>query len=147
MLFLVPIFTDVGCYEDSIPSLESGDDKDQILDSTAADREDAVKKCAIAAFKRGYKAFALQQGSCHASIDAVVTYSKLGRSSKCAGDGKGGPQANRVYIFNPGMFISFIYTYNKYFHNPKIIARFLMRTVIMVSFTSSVNLLRGPWFF
>ena len=57
-----------------------------------------MNKCAMAAWRRGYRVFAIQHGGwCAASHTAYRTYSKYGRSNKCR-NGKGGPWANDVYF-------------------------------------------------
>ena len=97
-------YTDVGCYRDTadraIPTLE---DTDSVLDGGALkyeERQNAIVKCAVAARKRGFPAFALQDdGWCAASAKALETFNKYGKSSDCQNDGRGGPFANNVYVF------------------------------------------------
>ena len=89
----------VGCYKDTrrraISTLEGND---LILDGSYWTRKDPIAKCAVAALKRGYTMFAVQNGGwCAASPIASTTYFKYGRSSACKSDGEGGPWANQVY--------------------------------------------------
>ena len=90
----------MGCYKDTgfraIPPLEG---KDQILDKYYLHRENPIAKCAVAAMKRGYKMFAVQDGGwCAASKTAQNTFDKYRESSACKSDGEGGPWANQVYL-------------------------------------------------
>jgi len=63
-------------------------------------RQNAIVKCAVAARKRGFPAFALQNGGwCAASANALETFNKYGKSSVCGDDGRGGYWANHVYVF------------------------------------------------
>ena len=63
------------------------------------DRENPIEKCALAARKRGFRMFALQNGGwCAASVTAEETFNKYGESNQCRGDGEGGPLSNDVYI-------------------------------------------------
>ena len=96
---------DLGCFQEEIhnramPTLEGFD---PLLDGHYRDRTDAVKKCALAASKRGYPVFALQHsGYCTSSSDGLSTYNKYGEADHCAGDGEGGSGALRVYKFITG---------------------------------------------
>ena len=57
-----------------------------------------MQKCYQAAKKRGYPAFALQDGGwCASSADVLETYKKYGNSTFCEADGKGGSWSNEVY--------------------------------------------------
>ena len=97
-------YTGVGCYRDTadraIPTLE---DTDPVLDGGALfyrSRQNAIVKCAVAARKRGFPAFAVQNGGwCAASANALETFNKYGKSSDCTNDGKGGHYENNVYVF------------------------------------------------
>ena len=97
-------YTGVGCYRDTtdraIPTLE---DTDSVLDGGLFfyhNRQNAIVKCAVAARKRGFPAFALQDGGwCAASANVLETFNKYGKSSDCKNDGKGGRWANNVYVF------------------------------------------------
>lgn len=101
---LLTDYVGVGCFLDkpdrAIPTLE---DIDSILDGSVfsyKSRQNAIVKCAVAARKRGFPAFALQDGGwCAASATALETFYKYGKSSDCKNDGKGGPFANNVYVF------------------------------------------------
>ncbi|XP_020631028.1 uncharacterized protein LOC110068007 [Orbicella faveolata] len=93
-------YVSLGCFKDTgnraIPPLEG---KDQILDKHYWHRENPIAKCAVAAMKRGYKMFAVQNGGwCAASKIAPKTFDKYGKSSACKSDGEGGPWANHVYL-------------------------------------------------
>lgn len=115
---LLTDYTGVGCYRDTsdraIPTLE---DTDSVLDGSAFSyqkRQNAIVKCAVAARKRGFPAFALQDGGwCAASSKALDTFNKYGNSSDCQNDGRGGHFANNVYVFqdetNSKVFFSSIY--------------------------------------
>ena len=109
--------TSIGCYADlewypAIPSLER---KDPQLDGANYKRRtDAIEKCAFVAKQRRNKVFALQDGGmCLSSSTAHMTFQTYGRSSKCKSDGKGGKEANQVYVIGGinGMttLLSFIY--------------------------------------
>jgi len=97
-------YTGIGCYEDTtdraIPTLE---DTDPVLDGgvfSYQSRQNAIVKCAVAARKRDFPAFALQDGGlCAASANALKTFNKHGKSSDCKNDGRGGPFANNIYVF------------------------------------------------
>lgn len=115
---LLTDYTGVGCYRDTsdraIPTLE---DTDSVLDGSVFSyqkRQNAIVKCAVAARKRGFPAFALQDGGwCAASSKALDTFNKYGNSSDCQNDGRGGLFANNVYVFqdeaNSKVFFSSIY--------------------------------------
>ena len=90
----------VGCYRDTsnraIMTLEG---TDSILDGNYWTRRDPIAKCAVAAMRKGYNMFAVQNGGwCASSANARDTYRKYGSSNACAGDGEGGPWANHVYV-------------------------------------------------
>ena len=79
----------------AIPSLEGND---TLLNGNHSLRNDAIRKCALAAMVLGYKTFAIQDGGmCVGGPNAHKTYDKYGRSQDCKNDGKGGPWANQVY--------------------------------------------------
>ena len=91
----------VGCYRDApdraIPTLEG---TDPILDGKYQNRQNAIVKCAVAARKRDFLAFALQHGGwCASSATAWETFYKYGQSHDCKADGEGGDLANNVYVF------------------------------------------------
>ena len=95
-----PGYVSVGCYKDAgvrvIPTLEG---KDSILDGRYWLRANPIAKCAVAAMKRGYSMFAVQNGGwCATSSNAQQTYDKYGKSTACRADGEGGPWANQVYL-------------------------------------------------
>ena len=95
-------YKSVGCYNDTsaraIPSLEGSD---PILDgSDYFRRENPIAKCAVAAMRKGYSMFAVQNGGwCAASATAPKTFDKYGKTHDCEDDGEGGPWANLVYSF------------------------------------------------
>ncbi|XP_020626858.1 uncharacterized protein LOC110064194 [Orbicella faveolata] len=101
---LLKDYTGVGCYRDTtdraIPTLE---DTDSVLDGGVffyRSRQNAIVKCAVAARRRGFPAFALQDGGwCAASANVLETFNKYGKSSDCNNKGTGGPFANNVYVF------------------------------------------------
>ena len=90
----------IGCFKDTgnraIQTLEGAD---PILDGSYSTRKNPIVKCAVAAMKRGYRMFAVQNGGwCAASSTAPQTYDKYGKSIACRSDGEGGPWANQVYL-------------------------------------------------
>ena len=96
----------IGCYRDTgrraIPGI---DGKDALLRDYYRRRADAIEKCASAAMRRGYIAFAVQhQGWCATGPKAHLTYRRYGRSNRCR-NGKGGPWANDVYTISGKGFI------------------------------------------
>ncbi|KAK3753635.1 hypothetical protein QZH41_014739 [Actinostola sp. cb2023] len=91
--------THLGCYRDhwhrAIPTLEG---KDRLLNGHYRSRRYAIRKCALAAARRGWKYFAVQHnGWCASSPTAGRTYNKYGRYNTCR-NGKGGPWGNDVYV-------------------------------------------------
>ena len=92
-------YKNVGCYKDTssraIPTLEG---KDLILDGQYSSRKNAIAKCALAARKRGYRMFAIQDGGgwCASSATARKTFNKYGKSDACR-QGEGGGWANDGY--------------------------------------------------
>ncbi|CAH3178988.1 unnamed protein product [Porites lobata] len=92
-------YKNVGCYKDTssraIPTLE---DRDPILDGQYSSRKNPIAKCALAARKKGYRMFAIQDGGwCASSATAGKTFNKYGKSDACR-QGEGGAWANDVYI-------------------------------------------------
>ncbi|KAL9972614.1 hypothetical protein ACROYT_G018952 [Oculina patagonica] len=95
----IPLYETIGCFQDhgsrAIPTLEG---QDSILDGSYQLRQNAIEKCYLAAKKRGFQVFAVQNGGwCASSASAFKTFNKYGKSSACKSDGKGGPWANQVY--------------------------------------------------
>ena len=89
----------IGCYAEkpSAPAILALEGKDVLLDGDPKTRQDAKKKCARVALKRGYVCFAIQDdGRCLSNLTAQDTYSKYGLSADCQ-SGKGGRMANDVY--------------------------------------------------
>ena len=89
----------IGCFRDTgrraIATMEG---KSRLLTGNYQRRWDAIRKCALAAERRRYRMFALQNGGwCASSRTAYRTYRRYGKSKKCR-KGKGGPWANDVYI-------------------------------------------------
>jgi len=107
--------TSIGCFEDiswsrPIPSLEGQDPRLEGVNYKR--RTDAIEKCAFVAKQRGYKVFALQDGGmCLSSSTAHKTFQRYGTSSKCKSDGRGGKEANHVYVIGgiKGMTTLFIF--------------------------------------
>ncbi|PFX26527.1 Uncharacterized protein CXorf38-like [Stylophora pistillata] len=93
----------VGCYKDtSDHPMETLEGKDSILDGAYSSRENPIAKCAVAALRKGYNLFAIQDGGlCAASAIVPQTFDKYGKSTTCKGDRKGGPRAKNVYVVNP----------------------------------------------
>ena len=72
---------------------------DAILDGSYVSRKHPIAKCAVAAMRKGYNIFAVQDGGwCAASATAAQTFDKYGKSTACKGDGEGGGWANQVYV-------------------------------------------------
>ena len=97
---LPPDYESIGCYKDTynraIPTLEGAD---AILDGSYPSRKDPIAKCAVAAMRKGYNMFAVQNGGwCAASATAPQTFDKYGKSVACKADGEGGGWANQVYV-------------------------------------------------
>ena len=90
----------VGCYKDTYSrAIKTLEGTDPILDGWYGSRENAIEKCAVAAMKKGYNMFAVQNGGhCRASATAAQTFDKYGKSTACKADGEGGPWANQVYV-------------------------------------------------
>ena len=69
------------------------------MDGAYTHRVNAIAKCAVAAMRRGYRMFAVQNGGqCFSSATAPLTFNKYGKSTACWSGGKGGPWANEVYF-------------------------------------------------
>ena len=107
MFFFFAAVKHIGCFKDTgrraIPQM---DGRDFLVRDFYRRRQDAIKKCASTAMRRGYRAFAVQhQGWCATGPRAHVTYRKYGRSNRCR-NGKGGPWANDVY-FVSGKLLQF----------------------------------------
>ena len=93
----------IGCFRDTgkraISTLEG---RSFLLTGSYRSRRYAIEKCAQAAYKRGYKLFAVQHGGwCAASRNGHRTYARYGKSNRCR-NGKGGPWANDVYVLRGG---------------------------------------------
>ena len=97
-------YVSVGCYKDTgldraISTLEG---KDPLLDGAYWLRANPTAKCAVAAIRRGYDMFAVQNsGWCAASKTAPKRFNKHGPSKACWDGGEGGPWANEVYFIVP----------------------------------------------
>ena len=91
----------IGCYKDTgNRAITIVEGKVSVLDGSYHSRKNAIAKCAVAALRKGYTMFALQNGGhCQTSATAAQTFDKYGKSTACQADGKGGPWANQVYIF------------------------------------------------
>ena len=99
--FSISFFTakNIGCFRDTgrraISPLEG---RSRLLKGSYRRRKYAIRKCALAAQKRGFRVFAVQHGGwCAASRTGHLTYRRYGRSNRCR-NGKGGPWANDVYV-------------------------------------------------
>ena len=70
------------------------------MDGNYKTRSDAVYKCFAHSKAKGKLVFAVSDGgSCQGlSSYRFTEYMKQGRSTKCAKDGKGGPDASQIYI-------------------------------------------------
>ena len=94
-------YKNVGYYKDTsslaIPTLEGND---TILDGQYSSRKNPIAKCALAARKKGYRMFAIQDGGwCSSSATAGKTFNKYGKGDACRqGEGGAWPWANDVYI-------------------------------------------------
>ena len=88
----------MGCWKDtSERAISPLEGQDQILDGSHKSRNASIHKCFLAANRRGFQVFALQNGGkCYSSATAAETYNKYGEANNCAG-GKGGYGANDVY--------------------------------------------------
>ncbi|XP_015775212.1 PREDICTED: uncharacterized protein LOC107353382, partial [Acropora digitifera] len=89
----------VGCFRDtSRRAITTMEGRSRLLKGPYNRRRDAIRKCASAAYRRGYRVFALQNGGwCASSRLAFRTYARYGRARNCK-NGKGGPWANDVYF-------------------------------------------------
>ncbi|XP_068703649.1 uncharacterized protein [Montipora foliosa] len=99
-VYLIKDFDPLGCFNDTLTrAIETLEGKDSILDRSYGARKNPIAKCAVAAMRKGYKMFAVQNGGwCAASATAYDTFDKYGRSAACRPDGEGGPLANQVYV-------------------------------------------------
>ena len=90
----------VGCYKDTQnQAIITAEGTDIILDGSYHSRKNPIAKCAVAALRKGYTMFAIQNGGhCRTSATAAQTFDKYGKSDACKADGEGGPWANHVYI-------------------------------------------------
>lgn len=69
------------------------------MDGGYQSRQHAISKCAVAALRKGFQMFAVQDSGWCASSDTVEnTFDKHGRGGACADDGEGGAWANNVYL-------------------------------------------------
>ena len=94
----------MGCFKDgldrAIPTIEG---TDPVLDGGYWIRENPVAKCAVAARRKGFNVFAIQDGGwCAASATAEETYGIYGRSTDCLRGGEGGHFASDVYVLDLG---------------------------------------------
>ena len=99
---LIPFtgYETIGCYKDtSKRAIKTLEGTDAILDGSYSSRNNPIAKCALAAMRKGYIFFAVQDGGrCAASATAPQTFDKYGKSTACKADGEGGPWANQVYV-------------------------------------------------
>ena len=105
-LFLSLEYEDVGCYKDKQDrAIETLEGKDSILDGEYNSRANPIAKCAVAAMRKGYSMFAIQNGGwCAASSTTQQTFNKYGKSTNCMADGEGEPWADNAYILR-GTFL------------------------------------------
>ena len=75
-------YEDVGCYKDKQDrAIETLEGKDSILDDAYNSRANPIAKCAVAAMRKGYSMFAIQNGGwCAASSTTQQTFDKNGKS-------------------------------------------------------------------
>ncbi|XP_068721064.1 uncharacterized protein [Montipora capricornis] len=99
-VYVIKGFETIGCFKDtSNRAIQPLEGKDSILDGSYGARKNAIAKCAVAAMRKGYKMFAVQNGGwCAASATAYQTFDSYGTSAACGSDGEGGPWANQVYV-------------------------------------------------
>ena len=90
----------IGCYKDTANrAITIVDGKDPLLDGSYHSRKNAIAKCAVAAMRKGYTMFAVQNGGHRqTSATAAQTFDKYGKSTACKADGEGGSWANQVYV-------------------------------------------------
>ena len=95
-----PGYVAVGCYrEKQDRAIDTLEGKDSILNDSYYSRENPIAKCAVAAMRKGYNMFAVQDGGlCAAGVTALQTFDKYGKSTNCEVDGTGGPGAINVYL-------------------------------------------------
>ena len=101
----------LGCFKDSqaraIPSLEG---QDPVLDGDYTTRQDAARKCALAATKRGHKVYVvMSDGQCSSGADTAKSFAQFGHGkTECSAMGAN----NKVYNFDSesvdGMIDGFI---------------------------------------
>ena len=98
-----PTFKAGGCFNSKVgtkngtiplPSLQG---KDAVLMNATTSKADGFQRCMWVAKKRGFRMFAMQDGKCMGSRSAETDFQKLGKSSKCGTDGRGGQNANQMY--------------------------------------------------
>ena len=89
----------LGCFKDTevraIPTLEG---QDPVLDGDYTTRQDAARKCALAAAKRDHKVYAVMfDGQCSSGADTAKNFAKFGHGqTECSAMGAN----NKVYIFD-----------------------------------------------
>ena len=105
VLYFPSGFETIGCFKDTFDrAIQPLEGTDSILDGSYRARKNAIAKCAVAAMRKGYKMFAVQDGGwCAASATADKTFDKYGTSTACGSDGEGGPWANQVYVIKGKM--------------------------------------------
>ena len=100
-LYSVLEYKPLGCYKykpNMGMTVLEGKDPD-VLDGDYKLRTDAIEKCALAAMKKRYAVFAIQDGgSCFVSSSVDPTFNKYGISQDCKSDGKGASGASHVYL-------------------------------------------------
>ena len=67
-----------------------------------------IAKCAVAAMRKEYSMFAVQNGGqCFASDTAAKSFDKYGKSTACGSYGEGGRWASEVYVIRSGKLVNF----------------------------------------
>lgn len=88
----------IGCYSDSsFPSIPFLEGTDSILDEPYRSRTNPIAKCAVAAMRKNFSIFAVQDGRCAASAKASQTFDVFGKSDACLCESEGGSLANQIY--------------------------------------------------
>lgn len=89
----------IGCYSvSSLPSISFLEGTDSVLDGPYTSRTNPIAKCAVAAMRKNFSFFAVQDGGrCAASATALQTFNVCGKSDACLSDGEGESLANQMY--------------------------------------------------
>ena len=100
----------LGCFKDSearaVPSLEG---QDPLLDDDYTRRQDAVRKCALAAKKREHKVYVvMSDGRCSSGADTEKSFAKFGHGENVCSTLV---DIHRVYNYNFGSVDGMIYNF------------------------------------